>query len=80
MRKTNPRKMTKLHRDQPRYKVVPGDGLYTDMVQVPSSPYSHYQVVADVMVPHGMVYPQKLNSEVHILCSTGFYIIAKCVF
>ena len=57
--------MAKLDRDQPRYSVAPGDGLCTDTVDVPTGPYPYYQVVADVMVPHGIIYPQKLKSEVH---------------
>ena len=64
MKKTNPKKNAILDRSQTRYKVAPGDGMCTDIVSVPSGPFKYYQVVADVVVPHGMVYPQKLKSEV----------------
>jgi hypothetical protein len=64
LKKTNPQKTSQLDRDQPRYKVTPGDGLCTDTVDVPTGPFRYYQVVADVVVPPGMVYPQKLKSEV----------------
>ena len=42
MRKHNPQKNAKIDRDQTRYKVVPGDGLCTDTIDVPSGPFPYY--------------------------------------
>jgi hypothetical protein len=41
-----------------------GDGLCTDTVPVPTGEFAYYQLVADTVVPHGMVYPMKLKSQV----------------